>query len=73
MTGCIRAIDHALVVNHVCFREEVLGSNPTTSEFLLNVFAQFLKYLRNVPRLGHRTWCFTLFYKGPAVCNVSMN
>ena len=26
----IRAIDHTLVVNHVCSKEEVLGSNPTT-------------------------------------------
>ena len=34
-----KAIDHTLVVNQVCSREEVLDSNCTTSKIFTNVFA----------------------------------
>ena len=51
------------VVNHVCSREEVLGSNFTTPNFLPNVFAQLLKDVKNALRLGHHTRYFTLFSK----------
>ena len=63
----IRAIDHTLVVNQVCSREEVRASNLTAPKFLTNVFARFWEHLRNAPRLGDHTRYITPFSKVPTV------
>ena len=44
-----RAFDCTLVGKHVCSREGVLGSNPTTPKLLPNVFAARRRLLRNAP------------------------
>ena len=49
---------------HVCSREGVLGSNPTTLKFLTNVFAARRGLLRNAPSKGHHSRYITLFFKG---------
>ena len=49
---------------HVCSREGVLGSNPTTPKFLPNVFAARWRLLRNAPSKGHHSRYITLFFKG---------
>ena len=49
---------------HVCSREGVLGSNPTTPKFLLKVFAALWRPLRNAPLKGHHSRYITLFCKG---------
>ena len=60
----ITAFDCTLVGKHVCSREGVLGSNPTTSKFLPNVFAARWRLLRNAPSKGHHSRYITLFLKG---------
>ena len=64
MAGRIRAFDRTLVGNHVYSREEVLGSNTTTSNWSPNVFASRWHLLRNAPSNGHNTRYITLFFKG---------
>ena len=49
---------------HVCSREGVLGSNPTTPKFLPNVFVAGWRRLRNAPSKGHHSRYITLFFKG---------
>ena len=44
-----------------------MGSNPHTPKFLPDVFAQIWKHLRNAPRFGHHTRCFTLFTRYSSV------
>ena len=60
----IRAFDCTLVGKHVCFREGVLGSNPTTPKFSSNVFAARWQLLRNATLKGHHSRYVTLFFKG---------
>ena len=60
----IRASDCTLVGKHVCSREGVLGSNPTTPKFLPNVFVARWQLLRNAPSKGHHSRYITLFFKG---------
>ena len=60
----IRALDCTLVGKHVCSGEGVLGSNPTTPEFLPNVFAARWRLLRNAPSKGHHSGYITLFFMG---------
>ena len=60
----IRAFDCTLVGKHVCSREGVLGSNPTTPKFLPNVFVARWRLLRNAPSKGHHSRYITLFFKG---------
>ena len=62
----ITAFERALVGNHVYFREEVLGSIPSTPQSLPNLFASGRRLLRNAPLKGHHTWYITLF-EVPAV------
>ena len=49
---------------HMCSREGVLGSNPTTLKFLPKVFAARWRLLRNAPSKGHHSRYITLFFKG---------
>ena len=60
----IRAFDCTLVGKHVCSREGVLGSNPTTPKFLPNVFASRWRHLRNAASKGHHSRYITVFFKG---------
>ena len=60
----IRASDCTLVGKHVSSREGVLGSNPTTSKLLPNVFVARWPPLRNAPPKGHHSRYITLFFKG---------
>ena len=60
----IRAFDCTLVGKHMCSREGVLGSNPTTPKILLNVFVARWRPLRNAPSKGHHSRYITLFFKG---------
>ena len=60
----IRAFDCTLVGKHVCSREEVLGSNPTTPKLLPKVFVAPWQLLRNAPSKGHHSRYITLFFKG---------
>ena len=50
--------------NHVCSREGVLVSNPTTAKVLPKVFAAHWQLLRNAPWKGDHSWYITLFFKG---------
>ena len=50
--------------NHVCSREGVLGSNPTTPKLLRNVFVARWLLLRNAPSKGHQSHYITLFFEG---------
>ena len=49
---------------HMCSREGVLGSNPTTPKFLPNVLVARWQLLRNAPSKGHHSRYITLFFKG---------
>ena len=60
----IRAFDCTLLGKHVCSREGVLGSNPTTPNFLPKGFAARWQLLRNAPLKGHHSRNITLFFKG---------
>ena len=60
----IRAFDCTLVGKHVCSRKGVLGSNPSTRNFLPNVFAARWRFLRNAPWKGHHSRYITLFFEG---------
>ena len=60
----IRAFDCTLVGKHVCSREGVLGSNPTTPKFLPNDFVARWPLLRNAPSKGHHSRYIALFFKG---------
>ena len=60
----IRAFDCTLVGKHECSREEVLGSNPTTPNFLPNVFVARWQLLRNAPSKGHHSRYITLIFMG---------
>ena len=60
----IRAFNCTLVGKHVCSREGVLGSNPTTPKFLPNVFVARCPLLRNAPLKGHHSRYITLFFEG---------
>ena len=60
----IRALDCSLVGKHMCSREGVLGSNPTTPKRLPKVFVARWRHLRNAPSKGHHSWYITLFFKG---------
>ena len=56
--------DCTLVGKHVCSREGVLGSNPTTAKLLPNVFVARWRRLRNSPSKGHHSRYIGLFFKG---------
>ena len=60
----IRALDCTLVGKHMCSREGVLGSNPTTPKFLPNVFVASWRLLRNALSKGHHSRYITLFSEG---------
>ena len=60
----IRAFDCTLVGKHLCSREGVLGSNPTTRKFLPKVFVARWQLLRNAPSKGHDSRYNALFFKG---------
>ena len=60
----IRVFDCTLVAKHVCSREGVLGSNPTTPKLLPKVFVARWRRLRNAPSKGHHSGYITLFFKG---------
>ena len=60
----IRAFNCTLVGKHVCSKEEVLGSNPTTPKFLPNLSAARWRLFRNAPSKGHHSRYITLFFKG---------
>ena len=49
---------------HVCSREGVLGSNPTTPKILPKVFIARWRLLRNASSKGHHSQYITLFFKG---------
>ena len=59
-----RAFDFTLVGKHVCSREGVLGSNPTTRKFYPKAFAARGRRLRNAQSKGHHSGYITLFLKG---------
>ena len=60
----IRAFDCILVGKHMCSREGILGSNPTTPQILPNVFVARWRLLRNAPSKGHHSRYIRLFLKG---------
>ena len=64
MTVRIRAFDCTLVGKHMCSREGVLGSNPTTPKFSPKVFVARWRLLRNAPSQGHYSRYITLFFEG---------
>ena len=49
---------------HMCSRDGVRGSNPTTPKFLRNVFVARWRLLRNAPSKGHHSGYITLFFEG---------
>ena len=49
---------------HVCSREVVLGSNPTTPTFLPKIFVARWGLLGNAPSKGYHSQYITLFFKG---------
>ena len=49
---------------HVCSREGVLGSNPTTPKILPKAFVARWRLLKNAPSKGHHSRYITLFFKG---------
>ena len=49
---------------HVCSREGVLGSNPTSPKFLPKVYASRWRLLSNARSKGHQPRYITLFFKG---------
>ena len=60
----IGAFDCTLVGKHMCSREGVLGSNPTTAKPFQNAFVARRQLLRNAPSKGHHSRYITLFFKG---------
>ena len=60
----IRAFDCTLLGKHMCSREGVLGSNPTTPKILPKAFVARWRPLRNAPSEGHHSRYITLFLKG---------
>ena len=64
MAVCITAFDCTLVGKHMCSREGVLGSNPTTPKFSPNAFVARWRLLRNAPSKGHHSRYITLFFEG---------
>ena len=60
----IRMFDCTLVDKHVHSREGVLGSNPTSPEFLRHIFATRWQLLRNASSKEHHTRYITLFFEG---------
>ena len=48
----------------MCSREGVLGSNPTTPNFLPKVFVARRRLLRNATSKGHHSRYITLFLYG---------
>ena len=60
----IRAFDCTLVDKHMCSREGVLGSNPTTPKLFPKVSVARRRLLRNAPWNGHHSRYITLFFKG---------
>ena len=60
----IRAFDCTLAGRHMCSREGVLGSNPTTPKLFPNVFVARRRLLRNAPSKRHHSRYITLFFKG---------
>ena len=58
----IRAFDCTLVGKHVCSREGLLGSNPTTPKLVPKVFVARWRLLRNAPSKGHHSRYITLFF-----------
>ena len=60
----IGVFDCTLVGKHVCSREGVQGSNPTTPESLPKAFAARWRLLRNASSEGHHSRYITLFFKG---------
>ena len=60
----IRAVDCTLVGKHMCSREGVLGSKPTTPKFLPKGFVARRQLLRNAPSKGHHSRYITLFFEG---------
>ena len=64
ITVRIGAVDCTLVGKHMCSRDGVLGSNPTTPKLLPKVFVARRRLLRNAPSKGHRSRYITLFFEG---------
>ena len=60
----IGVFDCTLVGKHMCSREGILGSNPTTAKPFQNVFVVRRRLLRNAPSKGHSSRYITLFFKG---------
>ena len=60
----IRAFDCTLVGKHVHSEMGVLGSNPTSPQFLPKVCAARWRLLRNAPSKGRHTRYITLFFEG---------
>ena len=60
----MRAVDCTLVGRHMCSREGVPGSNPTTPKFLPKVFVARRRPLGNAPSEGHHSRYITLFFEG---------
>ena len=60
----IRAFDCTLLGKHMCSREGVLGSNPTTPKFLPKAFGARWRLLRNAPSKRHHSRYITLFLEG---------
>ena len=60
----LRAFDFTLVGKHMCSREGVLGSNPTTPKLLPNVLVARWPLLRKAPSKGHHSRYISLFFRG---------
>ena len=60
----IRTFDCTLVGKHMCSREGVLGSNPTTPKTLPKDFVAHWQLLRNAPSKGHYSRYILPFFKG---------
>ena len=59
-----RAFNCTLVGKHMCSRERVPGSNPTTPKVSPKLFVARWRLLRNAPSKGHGSRYITLFFKG---------
>ena len=64
MAISIRAFDCTLVGKHMCSREGVLGSNPTTPKCFPKFFVARWRIVRNAPSKGHHSRYITLFFEG---------
>ena len=60
----VRIRDCTLVGKHMCSREGVLGSNPTTPKCLTKVFVARRRLLRNAPSKEHHSRYITLPFEG---------